>query len=80
MIKEMSILGVHLYNFLNSLKENVVIINSCDLAHTHKIIGGPDEGKEPYGKIHNFIYLGVTKESEVFDNLIERWILKPNEK
>ena len=55
-----------------------MVISSCDLAHTHKINGGPDEGKEPYGELCCLI-VRVTKESEIFDNLIEKWVLKPNE-
>jgi len=34
-------IGAHIYNFLDNLKEKVLVVISADLAHTHKITHGP---------------------------------------
>ena len=64
-------IGTLAYEFLNNLKEKVTVLISCDLAHTHKIQGGPEAGTEPYG---------VSIWAEPFDEAVEKWARMPVEK
>lgn len=44
MVGEMLEVGSTLFNYLDSLKERVVIVVSADLAHSHLITHGPCKG------------------------------------
>ena len=68
MVEDSYILGKTVYEFLNSLTEKVGILISCDLAHTHKIEGGPEAGTEPYG---------ISLYAEPFDEAVEKWARSP---
>jgi len=68
MIEEMAKIGAYFYKFFEPLHEKVVVINSCDLAHTYKISHGPDMGKEPYG---------ISPSAEPFGKFIEYWAQNP---
>lgn len=49
MVPEMIDLGKCVYDFLDRQPQDIILINSCDLAHTYKITHGPEIGTEPYG-------------------------------
>jgi aromatic ring-opening dioxygenase LigB subunit len=59
MVPELLQLGRLLAQFFNDAPEKIAVIISADLAHTHT-----EEG--PYG---------YSKTAEIFDNLIEKWII-----
>ena len=63
-------IGKSVYEFLDKLPLKVGILISCDMAHTHKIPGGPEAGTEPYG---------ISETAEPFDEAVERWARKPVE-
>jgi aromatic ring-opening dioxygenase LigB subunit len=68
MAPEAYVLGKTIYEFLNNLPLKIAILISCDLAHTHKIQGGPEAGTEPYG---------ISELAEPFDKAIEKWARNP---
>lgn len=70
MVPEAYALGKAIYDFLEGLPQKVAILISCDLAHTHKIPGGPQAGTEPYG---------ISELAEPFDMAIEKWARNPVE-
>ena len=71
MVEDAYMIGKVLYEYLNNLPERVGLVISCDLAHTHKINGGPEAGTEPYG---------TSVFAEPFDEAIEKWAQNPVEK
>jgi aromatic ring-opening dioxygenase LigB subunit len=68
MVSEAYLLGKSIYEFLNNSPLKIAVLISCDLAHTHKIPGGPEAGTEPYG---------ISEMAEPFDEAIEKWARNP---
>lgn len=70
MTEEACQIGETIYEFLNNLPQKISFLISCDLAHTHKITGGPEAGTEPYG---------ISIYAEPFDEAVEKWAKNPVE-